>query len=84
MRDVTQARCDAIALKLNSRPRKRLGYRTPLEVYQQELSNHCTSTLNLTAITQKPAATLISSYFLRRSSSDSKYLQISASLELNV
>ena len=47
MREVTQAQCDAIAFKLNTRPRKRFGYRTPLEVYQQELSNRCTSSLNL-------------------------------------
>lgn len=32
---VTQADCDAIAAKLNSRPRKRLGYRTPEECYAQ-------------------------------------------------
>jgi IS30 family transposase len=50
MRDVTPAQCDAIALKLNTRPRKRFGYRTPLEVYQQELSNRCTSSLNLSFI----------------------------------
>jgi transposase, IS30 family len=31
--DVTQADCDAIAAKLNSRPRKRLRYRTPEECY---------------------------------------------------
>jgi IS30 family transposase len=31
--DVTQAHCDAIAAKLNSRPRKRHGYRTPEECY---------------------------------------------------
>ena len=49
MRDVTQAQCDAIALKLNTRPRKRFGYRTPLEVYQQELSDRCTSSLNLSS-----------------------------------
>ena len=30
---VTQTDCDAIAAKLNSRPRKRLGYRTPEECY---------------------------------------------------
>jgi IS30 family transposase len=47
MRDLTQAQCDAIAFKLNTRPRKRFGYRTPLEIYQQELTNHCTSSLNL-------------------------------------
>jgi IS30 family transposase len=47
MREVTQARCDAIAFKLNTRPRKRFGYRTPLELYQQHLSNRCTSRLNL-------------------------------------
>jgi IS30 family transposase len=30
---VTQADCDAIAAKLNSRPRKRLGFKTPEECY---------------------------------------------------
>jgi IS30 family transposase len=30
---VTQAYCDAIAHRLNTRPRKRHGYHTPLEVY---------------------------------------------------
>ena len=29
----TQADCDAIAARLNSRPRKRLGYKTPEECY---------------------------------------------------
>lgn len=33
MEDVDQAHCDAIAHKLNTRPRKRLGYLTPKEVY---------------------------------------------------
>jgi IS30 family transposase len=33
MRGVTQADCDQIAFKLNSRPRKRHGYKTPAEVY---------------------------------------------------
>ncbi len=31
MASVTQRRCDRIAHRLNTRPRKRLGYRTPLE-----------------------------------------------------
>jgi IS30 family transposase len=31
--EVTQTECDAIAAKLNARPRKRLGYRTPEECY---------------------------------------------------
>ena len=35
MAHVTQADCDAIAAKLNSRPRKRLGYMTPEECYAQ-------------------------------------------------
>jgi IS30 family transposase len=35
MAHVTQDDCDAIAAKLNSRPRKRLGYRTPEECYVQ-------------------------------------------------
>ena len=33
MEDLTQARCNAIAEKLNTRPRKRHGYRTPKEVF---------------------------------------------------
>ncbi len=33
MAHVTQEHCDAIAARLNSRPRKRLGYRTPEECY---------------------------------------------------
>ena len=35
MAQVTQADCDAIAAKLNSRPRTRLGYRTPEECHVQ-------------------------------------------------
>lgn len=35
MAHVTQADLDAIAFKLNTRPRKRLGYRTPEECYVQ-------------------------------------------------
>ena len=31
--DVTQSDCEAVATKLNSRPRKRLGYKTPEECY---------------------------------------------------
>jgi IS30 family transposase len=34
MQNVDQAQCDAIALKLNTRPRKRLSYLTPRDVYQ--------------------------------------------------
>jgi len=33
MAQVTQIDCDAIAAKLNSRPGKRLGYKTPEECY---------------------------------------------------
>lgn len=33
MQGLTQADCDHIAFKLNSRPRKRHGYKSPLEVY---------------------------------------------------
>jgi transposase, IS30 family len=33
MAHISQADCDAIAKRLNSRPRKRLGYRTPEECY---------------------------------------------------
>ena len=32
---VTQATCDAVAAQLNNRPRKTLGYRTPLESWAQ-------------------------------------------------
>jgi IS30 family transposase len=35
MAHVTQEHCDAIAARLNSRPRKRLGFRTPEECYVQ-------------------------------------------------
>ena len=35
MAHVTQTDCDAIAAKLNSRPRKRFGYKTPEECYVQ-------------------------------------------------
>lgn len=34
MKDVTQRDCTRIARALNNRPRKRLGYRTPAEVYE--------------------------------------------------
>jgi transposase, IS30 family len=33
MKSLTQDRCNFIAMRLNTRPRKRHGYRTPLEVY---------------------------------------------------
>ena len=33
MRPLTQKECDRIANELNTRPRKRHGYKTPLEVY---------------------------------------------------
>jgi transposase, IS30 family len=36
MREVTQGYCDAVRLRLNSRPRKRLGYRTPQAVYDAQ------------------------------------------------
>lgn len=32
MKELTQVRCCAIAKQLNNRPRKRLGYKTPMEV----------------------------------------------------
>jgi IS30 family transposase len=35
MAGLTQHRCNAIAVKLNTRPRKRLGYRTPLECFNE-------------------------------------------------
>jgi IS30 family transposase len=35
MAGLTQHQCNAIARKLNTRPRKRLGFRTPLECYNQ-------------------------------------------------
>jgi len=34
MDDLTQARCNAIARKLNDRPRKRHGFRTPAELFE--------------------------------------------------
>ena len=50
---VTQADCDGIAAKLNSRPRKRLGYKTPEECYaatsrrERKRAQWCSSNLNL-------------------------------------
>ena len=38
MKDLTQKQCNAIANKLNNRPRKRYDYKTPRELYE-ELSN---------------------------------------------
>jgi IS30 family transposase len=35
MAGLTQHRCNAIADQLNTRPRKRLGYRTPLECFNE-------------------------------------------------
>jgi IS30 family transposase len=35
MRNVTQELCDRIAFRLNTRPRKRHGFRTPLQVYYE-------------------------------------------------
>ena len=35
MKKLTQATCDRIAYKLNTRPRKRLGFKTPYEVYYE-------------------------------------------------
>lgn len=35
MADLTQAQCNAIANKLNNRPRKRHGYKTPNELFHQ-------------------------------------------------
>jgi len=35
MAGLSQRQCNAIALKLNTRPRKRLGLRTPLECYDE-------------------------------------------------
>ena len=38
MKNITQKKCDAIAYKLNTRPRKRLGYKTPFEIYYKTAS----------------------------------------------
>jgi IS30 family transposase len=35
MAGLSQQRCNAIARKLNTRPRKRLGFRTPMECYNE-------------------------------------------------
>jgi len=35
MEDLTQQQCDAIAYKLNTRPRKRLGFQTPEEAFYE-------------------------------------------------
>ena len=36
MADLTQQDCNAISRQLNARPRKRLGYRTPEEVFMRQ------------------------------------------------
>jgi transposase, IS30 family len=55
MRDVTQADCDRVAFKLNSRPRKRHRFLTPQYVYDHDQQN-CTSTLNLGSLFGSPLA----------------------------
>jgi IS30 family transposase len=35
MAGLSQQQCNSIARKLNGRPRKRLGFRTPLECYYE-------------------------------------------------
>ena len=35
MAGLTQQQCNAIARRLNTRPRKRLGFRTPLECFNE-------------------------------------------------
>ena len=35
MAALSQQQCNAIAYKLNGRPRKRLGFKTPLECYYE-------------------------------------------------
>ena len=37
MAHVTQDDCDAIAARLNARPRKRLGFKTPEECYAEAI-----------------------------------------------
>lgn len=39
--NLTQEELDDIALELNNRPRKRLGFKTPLETYQEDLFKCC-------------------------------------------
>jgi IS30 family transposase len=35
MAELSQHQCNSIARKLNTRPRKRLGFKTPLECYNE-------------------------------------------------
>ena len=53
MQEVTQTYCDAMGHRLNSRPRKRYGYRTPQAVYDAK-SRNCTSRLNPGSIVATP------------------------------
>ena len=46
MANLDQADCDEVAYKLNQRPRKRLGFNTPNQVFLQNIPC-CTSKLNL-------------------------------------
>ena len=65
MSGVTQTDCNYIALKLNTRPRKRHGYRTPQEVYDS-----CTSRLNPRPhLTQASIQPLLSSFHFPQSGS---------------
>jgi transposase, IS30 family len=53
MKHLTQRRCNAIASKLNDRPRKRNGFRTPLELLSEHftiaLADAHSSTANLSS-----------------------------------
>jgi len=40
MQSLTQSRCNEIARILNNRPRKRHGFRTPLEKLNEALASH--------------------------------------------
>lgn len=57
MQEVTQTYCDAMGFRLNSRPRKRYGYRTPQAVYDAK-SGNCTSRLNPGCLTTVSLARL--------------------------
>jgi IS30 family transposase len=49
MKRITQQRCNAIALELNIRPRKRHGFKSPVEVLCVQTSYRCSSKLKSSA-----------------------------------
>lgn len=50
--------------RLNNRPRKRLGFRTPSEVFHQSLRRVCTSSLNPPFVESYPIAFYVVAFLI--------------------